>query len=171
MNASKKGKYTVIAIVSVITFVLFLLSGSVGGFCRIGGATVFLFLPITVYTAMFYGEAVGAVFGAVSGMFLDSLSADSAIYQTLVLMFVGLISGLVVKIFINKNTLSALFLGALFSICYFGIEFAYDGFVLKSGDLLYLLANHSAPSALYTALFGMIPYFLLRALNKRFAEA
>ena len=171
MNASKKGKRIITAIVSVLTFLLFLLFGSVSGFGRIGGACVFIFLPITVYIAMFCGETVGTVFGAVSGMFLDYLSADSAVYETVALMLAGLVAGLIVKIFINKNTLSALFLGALLSVLYFAAEFIRDGIIVKSGDMLFILTNHTVFSVIYTALFGMIPYFLMRALNKKYADA
>ncbi len=126
---------------------------------KIVNAAPMLLVPLTVAIGFFYGEWAGFTAGMVMGIFADAVAADTVCFNMIVLMFVGLATGILVNHYINKNILSAIMLSFAASIVYFFLSwlifFAAAGFAGKIQFFLY----HSVPSAVYTALF-ILPAYL-----------
>lgn len=126
---------------------------------KIVNAAPMLLVPLTVAIGFFYGEWAGFAAGMVMGILADAVAADTVCFNMIVLMLIGLATGILVNHYINKNIFSALMLSFAAAIIYFLfnwlIFFVAVGFAGKIQYFLY----HSIPSAVYTTLF-ILPAYL-----------
>ena len=126
---------------------------------KIVNAAPMLLVPLTVAIGFFYGEWTGFTAGMVMGIFADAVAADTVCFNMLVLTAIGLVSGILVNRYINKNIFSALLLSLAAALLYFTfhwlIFFVAVGFAGKIHYFIY----HSIPSAVYTAMF-ILPAYL-----------
>ncbi len=130
----------------------------------IGAANAAPLVPLTVLVALQYREWQGALFGLIAGCLMDIMGAGSACFNTLSLFLLGCLAGILVKYYVNSNTLSAVALLALFSLLYFLAKWLvfYAGHIGAGGLFLWSLG-----SAAYTAGIGILIYFVLRLIFRR----
>lgn len=126
---------------------------------KIANATPMLLVPLTVAIGFFYGEWAGFAGGMVMGILADAVAADTVCFNMIVLMLIGVTTGILVNHYMNKNIFSILMLSLAAAMLYFLfswlIFFVAAGFAGKIQFFLY----HSIPSAVYTALF-ILPAYL-----------
>ncbi|MEE0840051.1 MAG: rod shape-determining protein MreD [Acutalibacteraceae bacterium] len=123
-------------------------------------ASPFILLPLLVAVAMFRGELVGLIFGAVCGFACDAVSSQTMCFNTLAFMFTGFFVGLLAKNIFNRNFPAAIVLSVLTCAAYFFIKWCIYYLLPDIQGKVYYLLWHLAPSALYTAIF-IIPFYFL----------
>lgn len=137
----------------------------------IKGATPLLVLPILTAFSFFHTPLCCAGVGLACGIFMDACALGSYCFNAIILLLIGAFVSLTSSNLFNKNIRSAVVLSLTTSTIYFvmlWLVFHTDGVTLTD-SLLYLL-KYALPSAIYTALFIIPFYYLLRHFNKRVSE-
>ncbi len=165
----KNGKAICLIIISVLTFLLYLVYFCTSGFGSIGYSPLFLFVPIVVYTAMFLGGFRGFFFGLAIGFLLDCTAVANPYFNILVLMSIGLCAGVFSKIYINTNIVSGVFISFIFNFLYSLLHFLVSYFnAFKAEGFWFLFLNKVVLSTFYTTLFGVIAYIIIKSIWHKF---
>lgn len=132
---------------------------------KIGQAVPITLIPFVVAVAIFYGEWWGATSGFFAGALMDGSMSGSSCFNTLTVMLIGLISGVLASYFMNKNIRSAacLSLGTAFAYLFTRMLFFYSFRGISTGADYYSL--YFIPTVFYTALFIVPFYFLEKKLK------
>ena len=132
----------------------------------IGQATPITLIPFVVAIALFWGEWLGASAGFFAGALMDSAVNGSSCFNTLTLMLLGLICGVLSSYYVNKNIRSAacLSLGASFVYLFARLTFFYSFNSVATGSEYY--SNYFIPTVFYTAVFILPFYFLEKKLKE-----
>lgn len=165
-NENKANRVRRIKIAAVI-FVTFILQNNPSFFPRPSAVPVMLLVPLTVCVGMFEREIWGMVFGLFAGILLDAFSAESLCFHSIALTTIGFVSGLLIT-GIFRNNLKTCFLFSttalfLYNTLYFMI------FYLPSahGGAGYIYANVYFASVLYTLIFTIIFYYIIRLISSK----
>ena len=132
----------------------------------IGQASPITLIPFVVAIAIFYGEWLGAAAGFFAGAFMDGSMSGSSCFNTLVIMLIGLIAGVLASHYMNKNIRSAacLSLGSAFVYLFVKMIFFYSFKEIPTGAEYYSM--YFIPTVFYTALFIIPFYFLEKKLRE-----
>lgn len=164
MKRNKQCDYPLLSFIGVVFFAVYILQYTDGVFETYG---VFpqLMLPCVVFSAMFFGDGIGAVFGFVAGALVDAVGAGTICYNTIILMLLGYAFGIAVKVIINNNFRSAVI--AIIAACavyYFGrwcsLGLSYEVFRLRIAPSCFLTLIYSVPIYLFI-------YFSVRFRKKQ----
>lgn len=149
-----------------ILILLFVLRYSGLATLRIGQAVPVTLIPFVISVAMFYGEWKGAVCGFAAGALMDGSMSGSSCFNTLTVMFIGLVSGVLASRYLNRNIKSALCLslGGAFVYLFLRLTFFYSfkGFSIGSDYFGY----YFIPTVFYTAVFVIPFYFAEKKLRE-----
>ncbi len=159
-------RFIAFAINAVLLILLFTLRYSGLATLAIGQAVPITLIPFVIAVAIFWGEWVGAVAGFVAGALMDGSMSGSSCFNTLALMLIGLICGVLSSYYMNKNIRSAacLSLGAAFAYLFARLTFFYSFKEISVGTEYY--SNYFIPTVFYTAIFILPFYFLEKKLRE-----
>ena len=133
---------------------------------RIGNATPAPLVSLTVCVAFFFDEWKGFIAGVITGIAMDAVASETLCFNTFIMLIIGLVCGLLVTHYLNRNiyTIGVLSVGS--SLLYFGARWL----ILQSHSSASAAANsllfYALPSAVYSALFIIPFYFLGLLINK-----
>lgn len=163
---SRTKRNILIVSVNVVTlFLLFVLRYSGLLVLNIGQAVPVTLIPFVAAIAFFFGEWVGFAVGFAAGTLMDSAVVGAACFNTLTLMAVGLICGLLSTYYLNKNFKTTLCLSFGSTVFYFLLRY-FVFFLIKGipvgGQALF---TYAIPSIVYTTVLIIPFYFLEKALK------
>lgn len=133
---------------------------------KIGNAVPVMSVAAVVTVAFYYGEWWGFTAGILSGIFADAVTSGSYCFNAVMLLLIGLCSGILLRKYLNRNIFSALTLSGVANGIYFlisGMFFLANNGAFQGAEYLLL---HSLPSAVYSALF-IIPFYFIGKLIKK----
>lgn len=164
MNKSRL-RYLAFFINIVLIILLFVLRYSGLATLGIGQAVPVTLIPFVVAISLFYGEWYGAAAGFFAGALMDSVTTASSCFNTLTVMLIGLICGILSSYFLNKNLSAAacVSLGASFAYLFARLLFFYSFRGIETGSEYFSL--YFVPTVFYTALFILPFYFLEKKLK------
>lgn len=151
----KQRKLTVYVINAGLLIAVCLLQYSPYAFYKISTAVPVFAVGLTCAVAAFFGEWHGAAWGALAGVCMDALSADSVCFHTLTLMVVGLVCGILMSHLLNSNYRACLVLCFIASAIFFVSDWFFNYLLTRQEHWVFLL-KHAIPSAVYTALTGFL---------------
>ncbi len=164
-----KHKISTVAVInSIVLLIICIIQFFPVPLINIGFAVPVLAVGFVTAVAAFYGEAQGACWGFISGLFFDALSGTHICFSTITLTLIGLIAGLLMTHTLNLNRYSL----ALLSFCSAAVYFLADWlthYAFTSGDAFRFLTAHAIPSVIYTALFGILFIFIYSKISKKTA--
>lgn len=134
---------------------------------NIGKYSPVLAVPLTVYAGFYFRETVGACLGFFFGAVLDSCSSTLC-YNTCFCLVCGFLCGLLLREFLNSNLAAATVLSIVSSAIYFSLKWLVV-YAFNDPDPLPLLTNVMSLSAVYTALFSIVLYFIINPFLKKIA--
>ena len=123
-------------------------------------------IAAVITVSFYYGEWMGFTAGLIYGVFADAVTSGSFCFNAVCLLLIGLLSGVALKKYLNRNIFSALALSAAASGVYFlalGLIFTFRSNALQGFEYLLL---HCLPSAVYSALFIIPFYFIGKVIKK-----
>ena len=85
-------------------------------------------LPIVVFCGMYWDDKIGAIFGFLLGSCVDAVAANTICYNTISLMLIGYVSGILIDKIINNNFRASLLLTLAFSLIYYFGLWCIDDF-------------------------------------------
>lgn len=121
MKKSKALDYPFIVFIAIVYLIIYIVQYTDGVFDK---NLYFpqLMLPATLFTGMFLGDRVGAIFGFFIGTAVDAVSAETICYNGIFMLLVGYFVGVLVQFVLNNNFRSALIVSsALTLLYYFGL--------------------------------------------------
>ena len=151
---------------AVILLLLFILRYTGLATLTIGQASPITLIPFVAAFALFYGELKGAALGFAAGALMDSCVTTSSFFNTLIMLFIGLVCGILANYYLNKNIKAAicLSLGASFFYLFARLIIFYS-FRGISVDAEYY-GYYFIPTVFYTAIFIIPFYFLEKKLRE-----
>ncbi len=166
-NVEKYHPY-IYGILGIFSFMIFVLQRISGLSLKISTATPVLLLPLVIVIACFLKEWVGFWFGFASGVMLDIFMADSRIFNTIAFIVIGLGAGLLFHYLFNRN-IKAVVLGGL-AVCfvYFFFKWLFLSVFMGDPSAFKILFKYEIPSAIYSSVFLIPFFFLVRNLCKKY---
>ena len=163
---NQKNQYLHTVLYVVFFTILFLISYTEILPLRIMNASPMPLIAAVVTVAFYYGEWLGFWSGLLVGIFTDAVSSQFTGFNTILLLLIGLVSGLLMTYILNRNIYAAGVLSLCANILYFGAKWLVDYLFLGSSDAANYLLFYAAPSAVYSALF-IIPFYYFGILVKK----
>ena len=165
MTNTKLKRFVYLAVFSILALGLLILQSTGLATFKIGNASAVLMLPLTILAGFYFREYTGAVFGIAFGALTDVYSSTIC-YNTVALAIAGFVSGLLVSRLFNSNLAAVSVLSFGGSALYFFFKWLI---IYAFYDPLpgYVLLHFIIPSAVYTALFGILIFFILHPLFRK----
>ena len=132
-------------------------------------ASVVLILPLIIYGGFYFGCFTGALLGFISGVMTDAVSSTTY-FNTVALTACGFACGLVMMYLFNRNFAAACVLCPSVSFLFFFSKWLFV-YAFKDPACGFVLLNYTLPSFLYTALVGILMYYILFPFFKRLPQA
>ena len=132
----------------------------------IANAVPIMSISAVITVSFYYGEWMGFTTGVIYGIFADAITSGSYCFNAVCLLLIGLLSGVALRKYLNRNIFSAMTLSILASGAYFlayGLIFTFRSNALQGFEYLLL---HCLPSAVYSAIF-IVPFYFLGKIIKK----
>lgn len=110
-------------------------------------------LIASVFTGMYFGDKIGAIFGFFIGAFVDAISYDVICFNTIFMMLCGYIGGLLIITLLNNNFRTSLILIITASLIYYLCKFALNGFNFE-------IFRYSYTKSIFLTVIFSIPFYL-----------
>ncbi len=163
----EKSRFGILAFFINLFIIIFLFVLRYSGLVTlaIGQAVPITLIPFVAAVALCYGEWYGAAAGFFAGALMDSVTTASSCFNSLTVMLIGLVCGLLSSYYLNKNLYAAacVSLGASFTYLFARLLFFYSFKGISIGADYYSL--YFIPTVFYTALFIIPFYFLEKKLK------
>lgn len=147
-----------------------LLQSAPAVFPAIGGAHPVPLISAVVCIAMFEGPVAGAVIGAASGLLWALYTHRLFGFDALLLLAIGCACGLLVRVFLRNNYLSALLLNGAVLLLYLLTDWLVRFVLFLNPDALYALTHILLPNALYTFILSPIMYAIIYRIARGLRE-
>lgn len=159
MNKNKALDYPLLVFIAISYLLIYIIQYTDGVFEKDFGFPQ-LMLPAAIFSGMFFGDRLGALYGICIGAAVDAVSANVICYNTIFMLLAGYFSGVLVQLIINNNFRSSIIVSVLFSfVYYFGL------WIINGFDKLTLSIN-LIPSFFSTVFFSLVFYLLLSLIIK-----
>ncbi len=154
-------------VVYLLVGILFILLQS-SGLCtlQIGTASAVLVLPAVIYGGFYFGCYTGALLGFVFGVLTDVYSAP-LVFNTVALTIIGFACGLIMMYLFNRNLSAACVLSPAASFLYFFTKWI-TVYAFSDPAPWHIMLYYTLPSFIYTAAIGILFYFMIYPIFKRF---
>lgn len=164
-----KVKYLIgISVYTIISVLLILLQSTGLVTLRIDTASAVLVVPLTVYAGFYFGENGAAAFGLLVGAATDTYSS-TLLYNTVFLTLLGFTAGLFMSRYFNRNIAAAAVLNVSASAIYFFLKWLFL-YAFRDPASVFILTRFSLPSFLYTAILGILMFFVLNPILKKIPQ-
>lgn len=144
----------------LLLLLISLLQGAPMVFPAISGAHPSPLIPAVVCIAMFEGPIVGAVVGVASGMLWGIYATRLFGFDALLLLTVGCLCGILVRVLLRNNWMSALLLNGAVLLGYTLIDWIARFVLFYDTDVVYALTHVLLPNALYTWALSPLVYWI-----------
>lgn len=165
MTAYRIKYFTGFALYIIVCAAVILLQSTGLMTLRIGTASLLLILPLVVYSGMYFGEYGGAVLGFLAGAAVDTYSS-TLFLNTIALTVFGFAAGLIISRLFNRNFAAAAVLNVCASALYFFIKWL-SVYAFSDPSCGFVFTHFTLPSAVYTAVIGVLLFFLLNPVLKK----
>ena len=137
------------------------------GFPAPFGARILPLIPLTVFAAMYAGPVAGAWTGFVAGLFWDVYADRLFGMNALILLLIGCVCGLLVRLLMRNNLLTALLLCAAALLVHSLLDWLLNVVLLRAEGIWTALLSISLPNCLYTWLLSPLLYFFFDWMEKK----
>lgn len=152
----------------LICLLIILLQSSGLATLQIATASAVLILPAVMYGGFYFGCYTGALFGFIAGVMTDVYSSTTY-FNTVALTVCGFACGLIMMYLFNRNFAAACVLSPSVSFLYFFSKWLIV-YAFKDPAPWFVFLHFTIPSFLYTAVIGVLMYFILHPFFRRFPD-
>ena len=155
-----------VAAYGALILLLGLWQAAPGGWPTVCGGRPFLLVPLTAAIAMFAGPVGGAAAGVAAGL-LWGLYADRLFgFYALLLLLIGCAVGLLVRLLLRNNTLSALLLCGGAAVAFSLLDWLCNYLLPLREGMFWWLWRSILPATVYTLVLSVPLYWLVRTVTK-----
>ena len=165
----KTVKHTLTFYISVFSLALALFVFDSTGILTLNLGTLhpLTLIPLLVAVGLTAREWAGLMLGTLFGVLLDITASGSYFFNLITLAVIGCVCGLLSSYRVNDNIYSALALSLFASISYFSLKWVCFCLIPAHRDVWGYLLKYALPSAIYTALFVIPFYYLIKYISKK----
>ena len=120
--------YPLLIVFGFIFFFIYIIQYTDGVSRESAGSIPQLMLPAAIFCGMYWDDKIGAIFGLVLGSLVDAVSANTICYNSIILMLMGYISGVLITKIINNNFRASLILTLGSALVYYFGYWCINGF-------------------------------------------
>lgn len=120
--------YPLLIVFGFIFFFIYIIQYTDGSSQESVGSFPQLMLPAVVFCGMFWDDKVGAVFGLVFGSLVDAVGANTICYNSIILMLLGYLSGVLITKIINNNFRASIIMTLGSALIYYFGYWCVSGF-------------------------------------------
>ena len=146
-------------------FMIFAVWQSTIGLFEIFGVRPITIVPCVIAIAMFDGELIGGIFGAIGGVFCDGVLGYMVGYNGIFLLVMGTLIGLLVIYYVQNNLKTAIYFCSVVILIKGLLEWSLGYVIWGYGDNLFMLLQGTLPWCLYTIMVTPIFYILFKHLH------
>lgn len=158
-------KYAVYGVIMIVLFAL----QNVPSLLSISGVKPQLLFAFALAAAVFESEIAGGIIGIFCGLLCDVGSHMLFGTNALIFLVVCVGIGLLVRGLIRQTLINTLILTLLASLLRAVLEYYFVYRMWGYEEVGVMLTGHLLPVAYYTTAIAAIPYFLVRAIHRRYA--
>ena len=151
----------------LIALVCYLAQMTPHGFPSVCGARILPLIPLTVFAAMYAGPVAGAWTGILTGLFWDVYADRLFGMNALILLLIGCACGLLVRLLLRNNLLTALLLCAVALLSYSVVDWVLNVVLLRAEGMWSALLSVALPNCLYTFLLSPVLYLIFDLAEKQ----
>ncbi len=156
-----------ILIISLLIIVCFLIQTTLVPYISLGSITPNLLIVITSSIGFMRGNKEGLITGFFCGLLIDIFYSDIMGYQAFIYMLIGYGNGYFKQIFYDDDIKLPLILIGTSDFLY-GMFIFLISFLLRSKfDFIFYLQHIILPELVYTLLFTIVLYQIIRKINSR----
>lgn len=134
------------------------------------GARPVLVVPLVVCIALYTGPLGGAAAGVAAGLLWDMYSTRLLGFNALLLLVIGCVCGLLVRLLIRNNILSAMLLMTAALVLQGLADWLGNYVILAVEDAGFVLLHTILPNMAYTLVLSPLLYLITRAIAKGLAK-
>ncbi len=165
MNAYRIRYLIGISIYTLVAAFIILLQSTGLFTLQIGAASAVMILPLTVYAGFYFGPYGAAIFGLLIGAATDVYSSTLT-FNTVFFTVGGLVAGLLMSHYFNRNVSAAAVMNFSGSAIYFFTKWLIL-YAFSDPSAGYILLHFSIPSFIYTAVLGLGLFFIINPIFKK----
>ena len=130
------------------------------------GARPLLVVPLVVCIAMYTGLVGGAAAGVAAGLLWDMYSTRLLGFNALLLLIIGCACGLLVRLLIRNNLLSALLFSAAALIIQGLADWLGNYVILAVPDAVFVLVHTILPNMAYSLVLSPLIYLITKMIAR-----
>lgn len=135
----------------------------------LGGVKPLLVVPVAVAIAMYEGEFVGGVYGAVAGILCDTAGGSLFGFNGFFICLFCIAAGLLVIYLLRNNLLGCLLFVGVALLVRGSIEFLFAYGMWGYDNVWKIYACYTLPTVVYSLAVTPLCYWLVRGIHRRFA--
>ena len=169
-NNKSKGKAIKYILYFAIIFILFILE-TTPTFLSINGIKPNFLYPCLISIAMVEDEFVGGIFGVIIGLFCDYATYSSSFgFNTILLLIVGVLVGLLTVFLIKNNKLNAFLFTISLFVIRFSLEYFFVYYIWNYENSYMIITEQFLPITIYSSIFSVPIYLLFKKIHTKIKE-
>lgn len=136
------------------------------GFMQIFGIKPILIIPFVLAVVVFEGEFYGAIFGAISGLFLDVAMGRLFGFFAFFLLIICCLVGLLIIYLVKQNLVNTVIITALVLAVLLLLDFYFNFAMWGYENSHIVLIRSMLPTFIYTIIFSPLFYIFVRRIYK-----
>ncbi len=161
-------KYVYHTLLGLIAAFLYLWQNSVNAFPEIASVRAVPLVAFVVCVTVFNPDHAGMVYGLVAGLVMDINWTKLSGFNALCLLVMCAVCGLLIRFLFTRTLLTAMLLSGIACVVYFLIYWLCFCVFAGVEDKAYCLFSRYLPMAIYTWVFTIPFYFIVRVMTKKF---
>ena len=117
MKKNKELDYPLLTFFGILFFIIYIVFYTDGATENYGAVPQMLLIA-TVFSGMFWGDKIGAIFGFLIGAALDAVAINTTCFNSITCMLIGYFCGVAIERIINNNFKASLIVITLVCIIY-----------------------------------------------------
>lgn len=158
-------------IFAAVILVVFFIWNTDGLFPKPWGIPAMLMVPLVISIGMFERENAGMVFGLFAGVLMDTFSAGTVCFHSIMLMIAGYFSGVLITRLMRNNLKTCLLLNVVYLFIYNTLFYLTNYHYSAEEGFAYLYSDVFVASVFYTMVFVPAVYLIVRAIFKKSNES
>ncbi|MEG2295273.1 MAG: rod shape-determining protein MreD [Oscillospiraceae bacterium] len=164
MNKLKENifKHACYFIIVIIVF----LAQTTPRFLEVFGIKPFLLLPLVVSIAMFEGEFIGGIYGAVAGLLLDYSATTYFGFNAMLFMVGCVLVGLLIIHLMQRNGFNCMFFCASILLVRGILELFFRHIIWGNTGVGILFLGNTIPTIIYSVCFAPLFFIMFQKISR-----
>lgn len=154
----------------ILIVILAVTQTTVLDYFKIMGVKPLLILCVVVSTALIRGSAAGGITGFCGGLLLDVLDVGAVGLNAMLFMYIGILCSRLCRGMFREKVIVIVWFTFCANMAYSILYYFVTYFIWGEMNFFPILVRRILPEAMYTVVACVPLFYMVRGLNKRFAN-